>query len=953
MDLRAGIVRILVAGGKMTAGTGFVITEKGHIATCAHVVELAGSEPGDTVSLVFHATKEGGEATVEPEYWTDPSAEDVAILQLGDSNSLLPDGVEALPLASSLGSEGHSFKTFGFSPAKPVEGMPGEGNFIGWTKENDCDVLQLHSWQVTRGFSGAPTLDTSKRRVVGMVVSIAEPDEWGRQAGTGYIVPTETVKRVCPDVKLSDDYPQRDINILTKKNHNLPASRTSFVGREQEMAEVKSTMAKTRLLTLTGAGGSGKTRLALQLARDLVGSYPDGVWLIELAPISEGNSVPQEVARALGVSEQPGHPITDTLTEALRTKNMLLIMDNCEHLVDSVVYLLDTLLDSCPYLRILATSRELLGVDGEVRWEVPSLTLPGQLRPLSVAELEEFEATRLFIERASVRYRSFALKPEDTQAVAEICRHLDGIPLAIELAAARVETLSVQQISARLKDSLKLLTGGARTALRREKSLLGALDWSYDLLAEPQRMLFGRLSVFADGCTLEAVESVCAGDGIEESEVLDLLSDLEHKSLVIAEREGHTEMRYRLLEPVRLYGLEKLDSREYKAIRRRHAEYFLALAEDAESSPRKYPLERMEEEHSNLRASLWWSFESEATERGLRLAVALERFWSMRGYLSEGRMNLKKSLERGGAAPATIRAEAYLNLGWLALLQGDYKSAEAAYQESLSLYHDLNDAMGEATALRHLGTAARLRGDRARAKRHLERSLLLLRELGVEREIASTLNHLGGLALDTRELTEAESLFKKALALSRKVGDPQTVAVHLENLGYTMLLRGDPRGAIKLLEESLAFSQELGDDLANASILANLALATLALSNHERATALGKESLRLARQAEDKPGITECLEILAAVAGAWGRAQRAAQLWGAARTLREDIGVTLQPDQEELLKRYLDSTLGQLKEKTGQEAWELAWKEGQAMALEEAIEYAFTEDGPSPPASER
>jgi predicted ATPase/DNA-binding SARP family transcriptional activator len=353
--------------------------------------------------------------------------------------------------------------------------------------------------------------------------------------------------------------------VFDPARHNLPAPRTTFVGRDREIVEVKRGLSMTRLLTLTGAGGSGKTRLALEVARDLVGAYSDGVWLAELAGLSESDLVPQAVAAALGVKERPGQPLTVTLGEFLGAKQTLLMVDNCEHLLEATAGLVDILLDSCPHLRILATSREALDVTGEVRWIVPPLSVPEpQGTPpsedsSSFEVLEGYESVRLFIERARGRDPTFSLSLQNAPAVAEICWRLEGIPLAIELAAARVGTLSLEQISEKLVGSLELLTRGGRTAVPRQRTLKGALDWSYDLLSETEQTLFHRVSVFAGGWTLEAAEAVGAGEGVEEGAVLDLLSGLVEKSLVVAEATGEVRLRFRLLEPVRQYAFEKLD----------------------------------------------------------------------------------------------------------------------------------------------------------------------------------------------------------------------------------------------------------------------------------------------------------------------------------------------------------------------------------------------------------
>jgi predicted ATPase len=365
--------------------------------------------------------------------------------------------------------------------------------------------------------------------------------------------------------------------------HNLPAARSSFVGRELEAFEVSQALATTRLLTLTGAGGSGKTRFALEVARDLIEAYPDGVWLVELAPLSDKELVPKAVAEALGVAERPREPIADTLVEVLGERQLLLVVDNCEHLIEAVAGLADRLLDSCPGVRILATSREALGVEGETRWIVPPLSVPEQGRTPTLEELEGYESVRLFVERARGRDPYFSLNPKNAIGVTEICRRLEGIPLAVELAAARVGTLSLVQIVQRLTDSLKLLTGGARTAVNRHRTLQGSLGWSHELLSEDEKKLFGRLSVFAGGWTLEASEAVGAGGSVEEDEVLDLLSGLVEKSLVVTRGSDEGVVRHRMLEPIRQYALEKLEERgEIEVVKRAHAAYFLAMAERAE-----------------------------------------------------------------------------------------------------------------------------------------------------------------------------------------------------------------------------------------------------------------------------------------------------------------------------------------------------------------------------------
>jgi len=731
--------------------------------------------------------------------------------------------------------------------------------------------------------------------------------------------------------------------------HNLPAPRTSFVGREQEMVELKRALSMTRLMTLTGAGGSGKTRLALEAARDLVGSYTDGVWLVELAPLSEPGLVAQEVAGALGAQEQPGHPLLESLLDTLGEKDMLLLLDNCEHLIDAVASLTIAFLDSCPRMRVLATSRERLGVTGELTMLVPSLSVPGAEEAPTVEELEGYESARLFADRASKRHPGFELTPENAQAVAQVCSRLEGIPLAIELAAARVGILSAGQISERLGHSIKLLTRGERTADRRHRTLRATLDWSYELLGEPEQALFGRLSKFAGGFTLEAAESVGAGGEIKEEDVMELLLILVEKSLVVAEESWERGARYRMLEPVRQYASEKLKiSGEAAEVGSRHAEFFLALAEEAEpelKGPRQVEwLDRLETEHDNLRAALSWTLER-GMDLGPRIAGALCLFWYTRGYLSEGRTYLE-AVVRSDVVPESVRAKALDGLGWIAEPQGDYERAHAAYEESLKLYRRSNDKRGSANALGDLGSLALDRGDYEQATSLLEQSLTLHRELGSREDLIGILDGLGVLASAKGDREQSISLFSEALVLSRGTGNVRRTAASLGNLGITMLVHGEPEQARVLLDESLALFREIGDSSNIAISLMHSALAALTRGEHGRVQMLTEESLELLQKAENRQHIADCLEIMAGAAGAQGRAQRAGRLWGAAEALREEIGVLLQPED----RRVLDPFLGAARSSLGEAGWQVALAEGRAMMPDQAIEYSLSAEDPvSPP----
>ncbi|MGH3145932.1 MAG: BTAD domain-containing putative transcriptional regulator, partial [Rubrobacter sp.] len=490
------------------------------------------------------------------------------------------------------------------------------------------------------------------------------------------------------------------------RRHNLPSERSSFVGRERELAQIKRTLPMSGLLTLTGAGGCGKTRLALQAARDLEGLYPDGAWLVELALLSERTLVAQAFAGVLGVRERPGHSLTEALVDHLRTKNLLLILDNCEHLVGEVAALVDALLDTCPKLRILATSREALRVPGEVVWLLQPLSVPDVDRSTANEDFSGYESVRLFVERAQQRLPAFSLTSENAWSVAEICRKLDGIPLAIELATARTATLAVEQLAERMDDSLELLTVGNRTVEPRRRTLRAALDWSHEPLSKPERTLFRRLSVFAGGFSLEAAEAVGAvGNVGRGSDALDLLSQLVEKSLVSVE-EGR---RYRLLEPVRLYAQERLEeSSEAQDARTRHAEHYLAFAEEADlvGPDQAEWLERLEVELANLRAALSWFFAGGYVERGTRLAAALgARFWNMSGP-SEGKTWLECGLDGGVELPAALRARALNELGFIAMCLADYPRMTEAFEEGLALSRELGDERGIAMSLGPLRFAA-------------------------------------------------------------------------------------------------------------------------------------------------------------------------------------------------------------------------------------------------------
>lgn len=709
--------------------------------------------------------------------------------------------------------------------------------------------------------------------------------------------------------------------------HNLPAARTSFVNRERERIELKRDLAMTRLLTLTGAGGTGKTRLAQEVAKELVGAYPDGVWLVQLAGLSEPELVAHVVALPLGVHERPGRSLSATLAEDLRKKNILLVLDNCEHLIEAVASLTDELMGACPKLRILATSREPLRVPGEVVRRVPSLPVPEPKDPalLSKEGLARFAVTRLFLERAHRReedpaFSAGSVSAGSVQAVARVCRRLEGIPLAIELAAARTATLSVEQIEERLEDSLKLLTTGFRTADPRHRTLRATLDWSYELLSEAERVLFGRLSVFAGGWTLEAAEAVGSGDGVGEDDILDPLSRLVDKSLVALEEGEHGVMRYTMLEPVRQYAREKLEeSTEEDAVQGRHAGFFLAMAEEAEpelaGTQQKAWLKRLEREHANLRAALSWALDpavaeptEHRTELGLRLAGALGRFWGVYGS-GEGRRWLEKGLANGGAVPKPALGKALYEAGWIALWQGDSDKAISLLEEALTLFRELGDRRGVAISITYLGAALLHRGDREGAA--------VLRE-------------------------EAEALRGEPL-------DRWTLAELTTFLSMAALYEDDYERSVALGTEGLAICRELGDRQGIVRCHIGVGLTELARGNHERAALQFEETLRLLRGQGEELAFAYGLLGLAGVMAAQAEPGRAARLWGAAEALREEIGVD-SLSHWDLYGYDYEGRVSAARNMLGDEgAWERAWADGRAMTPGEAVEYALNTREPAPP----
>ena len=661
--------------------------------------------------------------------------------------------------------------------------------------------------------------------------------------------------------------------------NNLPQQVTSFIGREQALMDLKRLLPKVRLLTLTGSGGCGKTRLSLQVAADLLERFPDGAWLVELAPLSDSDLVPPTVASVLGLKEEPSKPIIQTLTEYLKDKRLLLLLDNCEHLLEACAKFADALLRQCASVQIVASSREGLGINGEQAYRVPSLALPDPKKAHTPVSVAQFEAVQLFIDRALLARPDFQLTAQNASRLASVCFRLDGIPLAIELAAARVRSLSVEEINRRLDHRFRLLTGGSRAALPRQQTLRSLIDWSYDLLQDSEKLLLRRLSVFAGGWTLDAADRICAGDEVEDGEVLDLLTSLIDKSLVAVD-ESEAGFRYRLLETVRQYARERLvESGGTEAIRTRHRDYFLAFADEADKkllgAEQADWLRRLEKEHDNLRSALEWSDAEAQAQEDLRLCAAMHRFWFTRGYVAEGRQWCARIFAKGAPAQPTLEYARALNVaGSLAFHQTDYPAARTLLEQSLALSRVLDHRKGIALALNNLGAVAIEQGDHPTARALYEESLALLRELGDRHVAAGVLGNLAMVAHECGDLDDARTLSQESLALSRELGDQGRVADALNTLGNVACDLGDLTTAWSLSQESLAIGRELGDRDCIAMSSKNLGAVAFMRGQFGEARSLYREAVAIRLELGDRLGIARALEGAAAIAAAEGNSTR-------------------------------------------------------------------------------
>jgi predicted ATPase/class 3 adenylate cyclase len=800
--------------------------------------------------------------------------------------------------------------------------------------------------------------------------------ERGRVQLKGFEEPVRVI-HILPQKDLPENFPP--LVSLIAKPSNLPLQTTPFIGREREVGEIAGLLRRegVRLVTLTGAGGTGKTRLALQVGSAVLEGFERGVYFVNLAPLTDADLVASAIAETLKVKEIPGQDILAALVEYLRDRQLLLVLDNFEHLLPAAGVVHRLLVD-CSSLSILVTSRAVLHLSADHEYQVAPLAVPDLEHPADPAQLSQYDSVALFVERAQAVRPGFAVTNDNAPAVAEICYRLDGLPLAIELAAARIRLFPPQALLLRLSSRLKVLTGGARDLPPRQQALRNTVEWSYSLLSPPEQILFARLSVFTGGCTFEAAEAVCNAE--EGLDLLEGMASLVEKSLL--RQEGDEEPRFVMLETIREYGMEALAGRgEEGASRERHAGYFLDLAEATEpglTGPEQaVALGLLDLEHHNLRAALDWYVGQENAEYALRLGNALWRYCLYRGHLSEGRRWLEAGLSIDAPVPEAVRAAALVRAGTFAMDQGDYGACRRLTEEGLELRRAIGDRPGAASALNNLAILSKHQGDYGEARRLIEESLAIHRELGevtgiamslitladslrlqgeavearalleealsLNRQVGDTTRHgvvltkLGALAEDAGDYAVAEAHYQEALDVGRTLGNPVLTSSSLNSLAAIAQLRQDYGRAAELYREGLAIVEQVGYRLDIANTRGNLAVLAFEQGAYEDAEAGLKECLVLFRELNARDAIVEALEMLGATAAGRGDHERAARLYGAADTGLETVGGAMTQYRQTLAERQTSEA----REHLGPDAWQAEWDAGRDMSLDEALAYAL------------
>jgi predicted ATPase/class 3 adenylate cyclase len=899
---------------------------------------------GDSFSVAFHSASDALHAAVTAqrklynEAWTPASIKvrigihtGAAQLQLESSDNAY-SGYATLASTQRIMSAGHG----------------GQILLSGATRELVRDVLPTNT----------ELLDLGEKRLKDLL----RPENL-------YQLNIAGLPSIFPPLKTLDSFP-----------NNLPIQLTSFIGRENEIAEVKQELDKHRLVTLTGSGGTGKTRLSLQVAAELLEKFDHGVWFVELAPLADPDLIPQTILSAIGIQEQQGKTPLEMLKDYLHEKQTLIVLDNCEHLIETSARVVNALLNAAPDLKVMASSREALGVKGELSYPVPSLSLPDIKHLPVIEQLSQYEAVRLFIDRASLVSPHFDVNKSNAPAIAQVCYRLDGIPLAIELAAARVRMLSVEQISARLDDRFRLLTGGARTALPRQQTLRALIDWSYDLLTEKERLFLRRLSVFAGGWTLEAAEDVCAGEGIESYDVLDLLTQLVNKSLVtVIEHSQSGETRYRVLETIRQYAREKLlEAGGSETTRQRHLAYFIKLVQKAEPelfrSNQAFWLNKLDDELDNLRRALEWSLSADV-EAGLQLMVTPQLYWDARGDFREVESWLEQLLERYNKADS-VRARALLIYGQAVALGGDFEEAHKIGEQSLELSRAISDKQVEALSLWSLGMLIAIQGDNAQGIPILEQSLALYQSLGDKLGQATV---MAWMSLNNNDLDHSKAYLFDSLRLFRELGHLAGIAICLSELAHRAIWGGDFVSPVPWLEEARELHRQLGNILREADVLSyyghlaywqgdyqqarasyeestrlhekvghllnvswsrvNIAYIVLRQGDYQQAKEMFNSCVQQFQKANNTIGLIFAIEGLASLNVNQGQPERAARLFAWADAMRAKIGDHRPPVEQDSVGR----DLAVIHSKLNDADFVRLSIEGQAITVEEAITLALEE----------
>jgi predicted ATPase/class 3 adenylate cyclase len=824
--------------------------------------------------------------------------------------------------------------------------LEGESNYSGYA------TLALSQRIMSAGHGGQVLLSQTVHDLLGgKLPANAQLFDMGEHHLKNVLQPEHLYQLAVPD--LPSAFPS--LKTLKTVNHNLPHSLTSFIGRERELSQIKEKLATARLLTLIGPGGTGKTRLSLQMGGEALPDFKDGVWLVELAPVSDPNLIPQTIAAVLGLRESPGRLLMDLVIDYLRAKQLLLILDNCEHLIDACARLADQFLRNCPDLKIMASSREALGIDGEAVYRVPSLSLPKQDEATREAVMG-CESAQLFMDRASAANPNFQFTDENASSVAQICLRLDGIPLALELAAARVRVLSAEQIANRLDDRFRLLTGGSRTALPRQQTLQALIDWSYDLLTDSEKALFRRLAVFVGGWTLEAAEAVCAGDEIEAYEVLDLLTEIVDKSLVQVDESGET-IRYQRLETISQYAREKLlVTDEANRVRNRHLDYYIEFASVMEKdyiNPYQYDIiDKMRLEYDNIRSALSWGVENHI-EKAARLLSLSTTFWPwvMTGNTSEVQEWCSTVLSRldfvieetAGQADDLLKLNArVLNRSSQALMNmGKHQASRAAAEKSIQLARESNDLFTLVEALGSLGHCALYAGDPEAAFDAANEGIQIGERLDAKGELIWALDAMNHIHHLKGEDDEVHKYIGRIGEILKKAGisiDPVYMGGFLIEQAVK---RGDMDDAERHMESMMEIMLERRDNYLLATMQSMFAHALRGYGDLDKAIFYYRRTIRLWQERGHRAAVAHQLECFGLIAMAQEQPARAVKLFSAAEALREVSNSVRTPDEQ---KEFEDAK-SKLQSEMDDNEFNKVWKDGRSMSMEQAIEFALEENG--------